>query len=165
MNQVRLLFSSRLPWQKMPGSRARLRVEFSHGWSDCSYAPGHGSWPSDPSCCHPSAAQVLNSSWAGRRIRQIELQRTGPFQRQVQILLVQRNTESGVQRFLSPIRSPCTSRIFEDAKPPINAWRILAGSAPALEANNSASDTASRFKAHDNLVGYLTSLTVTIATH
>jgi dipeptidyl-peptidase-4 len=45
------------------------------------------------------------------------------------------------------IRSPCTSSIFELAKPPINASRTFAGSAPALDANTSASATASIFNA------------------
>ena len=45
------------------------------------------------------------------------------------------------------MRSPCTSRIFEDAKPPISAWRTLAGSAPAFEANTKASPTASMVRA------------------
>ena len=31
----------------------------------------------------------------------------------------------------------------DEAKPPISAWRTLAGSAPALAANSSASPTAS----------------------
>src|SRR5437762_379159 len=41
------------------------------------------------------------------------------------------------------MRSPCTSRMREAAKPPISACRTLAGSAPALEANSKASPTAS----------------------
>ena len=38
-------------------------------------------------------------------------------------------------------------KILDPAKPPINAWRTFAGSAPALDANNRASATASIFKA------------------
>src|SRR4029450_15139 len=45
------------------------------------------------------------------------------------------------------IDSPCTSRIFDEANPPINACRTLAGSAPALAANSNASPTASMFNA------------------
>ena len=45
------------------------------------------------------------------------------------------------------MRSPCTSRILLDAKPPISAWRTRAGSAPARAANSSASATAWMFRA------------------
>jgi hypothetical protein len=45
------------------------------------------------------------------------------------------------------MRSPCTSRMRLLAKPPISAWRTLAGSAPALLANSSASATASMLSA------------------
>ena len=41
------------------------------------------------------------------------------------------------------IRSPWISRIFDDANPPISACRTLPGSAPAFDANSSASPTAS----------------------
>src|SRR5438445_438050 len=34
------------------------------------------------------------------------------------------------------MRSPCTSRIRDEAKPPINAWPTSAGSAPAVDANH-----------------------------
>ncbi|MNZ99984.1 hypothetical protein D3C78_1193290 [compost metagenome] len=45
------------------------------------------------------------------------------------------------------MRSACTSRIFEEAKPPISASRTLAGSAPFLAANSRASLTAWMFRA------------------
>ncbi len=45
------------------------------------------------------------------------------------------------------MRSPCTSRMRDEANPPISAWRTLAGSAPAFEANSSASPTASMVSA------------------
>src|SRR6516225_6309626 len=45
------------------------------------------------------------------------------------------------------MRSPCTSRMRELAKPPISAARTFAGSAPALDANKSASPTASIVRA------------------
>ena len=45
------------------------------------------------------------------------------------------------------MRSPCTSRMRLAAKPPISAWRTLAGSAPALLAKTSASLTAAMFSA------------------
>src|SRR3981081_2137388 len=45
------------------------------------------------------------------------------------------------------MRSPCTSSMREAAKPPISAWRTLAGSAPIFEANSSASPTASMVSA------------------
>ncbi len=41
------------------------------------------------------------------------------------------------------MRSPCSSRIRDEANPPINACLTLAGSAPARDANRSASPTAS----------------------
>ena len=45
------------------------------------------------------------------------------------------------------MRSPCTSKMRLAAKPPISAWRTLAGSAPALAANSRASPTASMLSA------------------
>ena len=45
------------------------------------------------------------------------------------------------------MRSACTSRILDEAKPPSSASRTRAGSAPAREANSSASPTASMFSA------------------
>ncbi len=41
------------------------------------------------------------------------------------------------------MRSPCTSSIRDDAKPPISACLTLPGSAPAFAASSSASPTAS----------------------
>lgn len=45
------------------------------------------------------------------------------------------------------MRSACTSRILDEAKPPSSASRTRAGSAPARDANSRASATASMFSA------------------
>ena len=61
------------------------------------------------------------------------------------------------------MRSPCTSRMREAAKPPISACRTLAGSAPAFEANSSASPTASMFSATMIWLATLRGLAVAVA--
>ena len=61
------------------------------------------------------------------------------------------------------MRSPCTSRMRLAAKPPISAWRTLAGSAPALLANTSASPTAAMFSATMIWLATLRGLAVAVA--
>ena len=53
------------------------------------------------------------------------------------------------------MRSPCTSSMRDAAKPPISACRTLAGSAPALDANSSASRDGLDVQRDDDLVGDL----------
>ena len=59
------------------------------------------------------------------------------------------------------IRSPWTSSTREEAKPPINASRTFAGSAPALAASTSASPTASMFNA--TMIWFVAGLPVAVA--
>ena len=58
------------------------------------------------------------------------------------------------------IRSPCTSRMRLAAKPPISAWRTLAGSAPALLANSKRLADRGDVEGDDDLVGDLRRLAV-----
>ena len=61
------------------------------------------------------------------------------------------------------MRSPCTSRMRLAAKPPISAWRTLAGSAPALRGEHQRLADRRDVQRHDDLVGDLGGLAVAVA--
>ncbi len=61
------------------------------------------------------------------------------------------------------IRSPWTSRIFDDAKPPISAWRTRAGSAPALRREQQRLADRLDVQRDDDLVRDLRGLAVAVA--
>ncbi len=95
-------------------------------------------------------------------VGQVDAQLLGALQGQVQVLLVQVDAEAWVEGALI-MRSACTSRIFEEAKPPISASRTLAGSAPFLAANSRLRRRLD-VQGDDDLVGDLGGLAVTVAT-
>ena len=70
----------------------------------------------------------------------------GRRQRQVEVLLVQPDTEARIE---GAVDHPLAVHLqdAEEANPPISAARTLAGSAPALAAKTRASDTAWMFRA------------------
>jgi hypothetical protein len=53
----------------------------------------------------------------------------------------------------------------EEAKPPISAWRTLAGSAPALLSEQQRLADGRDVQRHDDLVGHLGGLAVAVAAH
>ena len=61
------------------------------------------------------------------------------------------------------MRSPCTSRMRLAAKPPISAWRTLAGSAPALRREQQRLADRLDVERDDDLVGDLGGLAVAVA--
>jgi hypothetical protein len=86
--------------------------------------------------------QLLRGGGVGQR----HADRARAGQGQVQVLLVQLDAEARVEGALDHALAVHLEDAL-DAKPPISAWRTLAGSAPALAANSSASATASMFSA------------------
>ena len=94
----------------------------------------------------PWAAQALNSSCAVAVLgRLTPILRAEPSARFRSFWCSSMRKPGSKVRFT--MRSPCTSRMRDEANPPISAWRTFAGSAPAFDANSSASPTASMVSA------------------
>ena len=92
------------------------------------------------------AAQVLNTCWALAVLGRLIFSSRAPARARFRSFWCRLMRKPGSKVPLI-MRSPCTSRIFDEAKPPISASRTLAGSAPFFAANNSASATAWIFRA------------------
>ena len=94
----------------------------------------------------PWAAQALNSSWQVAVLGRLIFSARAPESARFRSFWCNSMRKPGSKVRLI-MRSPCTSRMRDEAKPPMSALRTMAGSAPALEANSSASPTASMVSA------------------
>ncbi|RMS66728.1 hypothetical protein ALP65_04559 [Pseudomonas aeruginosa] len=92
------------------------------------------------------AAQVLNTCWALAVLGRFRFSSRAPARARFRSFWCRLMRKPGSKVPLT-MRSPCTSRIREEAKPPISASRTLAGSAPLRAANSRASATAWMFSA------------------